>query len=62
MILSKGGEGMEKLYTIKEAAELLKTTRQSIYNWNKKGLLKFVRVGEKPRITESALKQFIKED
>lgn len=53
---------MEKLYTIKEVTDILCVTRQAIYQWNKKGILKFVRVNGNPRITESELKKLVKED
>ena len=53
---------MERLYTIPEAAKALSVTRQTIYNWSKAGIIKFVRVNGRPRITETQIKSIVMED
>lgn len=50
---------MEKIYTVKEAAELLKTTRNFIYNEINEGKLKAIKIGTM-KIRESDLEDYIK--
>lgn len=53
---------IEKMYSIKEAQELLGVTKTTLNNWAKKGKIKFVKLGERlVRIPESELKKFIEE-
>lgn len=51
---------MEKLYTFDEVAKYLKVTRQTLYNWEKQGILKTVRINNKPRVKESELQRLMK--
>ena len=48
-----------KVYTIEEVAELLHTTRRTLYTYLKEGKLKAVKMGRKWLITEENLKEFI---
>lgn len=49
---------MEKIYTVKEVAELLKTTRNFIYNEINEGRLKAIKIGTM-KIRESDLEDYI---
>ena len=48
-----------KVYTIEEVAELLHTTRRTLYTYLKAGKLKAVKMGRKWLVTEENLKEFI---
>ena len=48
-----------KLYTPKEAAQLLKVTRRSIYTYLKSGKLEAVKIGNGWRISQEALEKFL---
>lgn len=48
-----------KFYTIKEVAEALKVTPQSIRMWIKGGKLKAQRIGRPILITEKNIKEFL---
>lgn len=50
---------MDKYYTIKEVAEMLKVTERSIHYWKKDGKIKFVKVGRNVRVSETELKRFL---
>ncbi len=50
---------MDKFYTPAEVADLLKTTRRTVYNWIEKGQLKSIKVGHLVRITKADLETFI---
>lgn len=47
---------MDKLYTPEEVAELLKVSRETVYNWLRSGKLKAVKISHFWRISESELK------
>lgn len=49
----------EKQYTVKEIAEHFRVSRQAVYDWISEGKLGAIRVGERVRIPESALRAFI---
>lgn len=49
----------EKQYTVKEIAEHFRVSRQAVYDWITSGKLGALRVGERVRIPESALRAFI---
>lgn len=51
---------MENQFTINQVCDILKVTRQTIYNWEKEGKIKFTRVNGLPRIAESELKKIVK--
>ncbi len=51
---------MEEFYTVDEVAKALKVTRQTVYEWMRSGRLEYVIVGERRRISQSALQAFIK--
>ncbi len=50
---------MEKLYTVKEATEILKISRATLYRHIKNGLLKPIKLGGKTLFLESELNNFI---
>jgi excisionase family DNA binding protein len=51
---------MQRLYTVKEIAEYLGVTTQSVHNWLKAGRLQAVRPTERIiRIPEKSLQQFM---
>ncbi len=50
---------IDKLYSAKQAAEILGATRISVYRWIKTGKLKSVKVGGLVRIKEGDLNEFI---
>ncbi len=50
----------EKLYTVNEAAARLNVHRATIYEWMRTGKLRFVIVGQRRRIPQSAIDEFIK--
>lgn len=52
----------EKIYTVKEVAELLKVHWQTVLNYIKKGKIKAVKIGKNYRVTELDLKSFISEN
>ena len=51
----------EEYYTIDEVAERLKVTRKTVYDWMRSGELAYVQVGSRRRITQSALRAFIRQ-
>ncbi len=50
---------MEQFYTPAEVAELLKTTRRTVYKWIADGHLKSIKAGNLVRIPRSDLEEFI---
>lgn len=48
-----------KLYTLQEVADILKVTRQTIYNYVTSKRIKATKFGREYRVTEEDLKQFI---
>ncbi len=48
----------EKFYKVGEIAELLKVTRQTVYNWIRAGKLKAERFGNSIRISAEELERF----
>jgi len=51
---------VEKYYTPEEVAELLKVSRETVYNWLRSGKLKGVKVFNFWRISESELNRLLK--
>lgn len=51
---------MEKYYTAKEVADILKVNIQTIFKWLRESKLPSDKVGGQYRITEKHLEQFIK--
>ena len=49
-----------KLYTPNEVAEILKLSRQTVYNYITAGKLRSVQLGREHRISEEDLKEFLK--
>jgi len=51
----------ERYYTIDQVAERFGVTRATVYNWMKGGQLRYVLVGSHRRITETAVREFVRE-
>lgn len=50
---------IEKLYSSEEMANILGVTKQTIYNYIKRGKLKATKIGRDYKAKESILKEFI---
>jgi excisionase family DNA binding protein len=50
--------GIPKLYTIKELAEIIKVTERTLHSYVKNGRLKGVKIGGKWKVTEANLHKF----
>lgn len=50
-----------KFYSLQEVADLLKVSKQSIYNWLKEGRIKAKKYGREYRVTQEELNRLIKE-
>lgn len=49
-----------KLYTLQEVADIMKVTRQTIYNYVTAKKLRATKYGKEYRVTEADLQEFIK--
>jgi putative molybdopterin biosynthesis protein len=58
--VSKGAMMDEKMYTVQEIAKHFRISRQSVYDWIKDGKLRAIRIGERVRVPESALREFVR--
>lgn len=52
-------ENIEKLYTARECAEMLRVHRDTIIRYLKNGKLKAIKVGRNFKISESNLREFM---
>lgn len=52
---------MEKVYTIKEVAEVFRVHKNTINNWKKSGKLPYVKVGRRVLFKESDVKKLMDE-
>jgi len=52
---------MEKLYTIKEVAEMLRVSKPTVYRMMSDGKLKPLKLGKRTLFEESELNRFIEE-
>lgn len=50
-----------KLYTLQEVADVLRVSRQTIYNYVTAKRLRATKYGKEYRVTEEDLRQFIKD-
>ncbi|REJ91098.1 MAG: DNA-binding protein [Planctomycetota bacterium] len=50
---------MEKLLTVREAAELLRLGRSTLYNLMDRGLLAYVKIGRARRIPPSEIERLV---
>ncbi len=50
---------MEKLYTVREVAEIFGLNEQTIYRWIKKGKLQASRLGRSVRIKQSTVEEIV---
>lgn len=48
------------VYTLKEVADILKVSRQTIYNYLKAGRLRATKFGKEYRVTKEDLEEFIR--
>ena len=48
---------LDKLYNISKTAQLLGVTRMSVYRWHKEGKIKFIKVGDFHKVSESEIKR-----
>lgn len=48
-----------KLYSLQEAAAVLKVTRQTMYNWIRAGRLTATKIGREYRLTEDQVLEII---
>jgi excisionase family DNA binding protein len=53
---------MERLYSIKEAAEMLRLSPWTLWSWMKKGKLRGSKIGDRRVIRESELLRLIVDD
>lgn len=51
---------INKVYTLKQIADLLQVSRQTIYNYIKDGKLQATKTGTQYRVTDEQLDAFIK--
>jgi putative molybdopterin biosynthesis protein len=49
-----------KVYTLQEVANIIRVSRQTIYNYVTAGRLKATKYGKEYRVTEEDLQEFIK--
>lgn len=49
-------------YTLDEVANLLKTTRQNILNWRKKGIIEAVEIGGRVLIRRTEVERLLNEN
>ena len=59
IIKTRGGNYLEKLYTVQEVADYLGLSRKTIYRYLKAGKLKAKKVGAEYRITQSQLDELL---
>jgi len=50
---------IERIYTLKQVAELLQVSRQTVYNYIKTGKLQAMHTGKEYRVTNEQLDTFI---
>lgn len=49
-----------KFYTFQEVADIIRVTRQTVYNMHNDGRLRAVKFGKEYKVTEEDLQKFIK--
>ena len=52
---------MDRLLKITEAAKIFGVDRSALYRWQKKGIIKFIKVGNTNKIKESEVKRILGE-
>lgn len=50
----------QKMYTLQEVADILRVSRQTIYNYIRSGRLICTKYGKEYRLTEQQLKEFLR--
>jgi excisionase family DNA binding protein len=51
----------ERQYTVKEISDHFHVSRQAVYDWIKEGKLRAIKLGERVRVPDSALRAFIQD-
>jgi excisionase family DNA binding protein len=51
---------LEKYYSVTEASKILNVSRVTLYTWKKEGKIKFVKIGERNKISETEIKSMVK--
>jgi excisionase family DNA binding protein len=51
-----------KILSMDEAAEMLKCTKQTLFNWHRKGILKYRKVGKKRLYYESDIHEVLNQN
>lgn len=49
----------EQLFTVKEIADRFRVSRQAVYDWINQGKLRAIRIGDRLRIPETAINEFV---
>ena len=53
----KRGEDMDKLYTVKETADILKLSVRQVYNLIKSGHIQIIKINKSTRVREKEIKR-----
>ncbi len=59
MAMSDNGNGLERLYTAEQVAELFSLKKKTIYGWAEQGRIPCYKIGKALRFRESELREFI---
>ena len=54
-------EEKNELYTLNEVLKLLRITRQTFYDWRKKGIIKVIKIDKRILIRRSEVERLLKE-
>jgi excisionase family DNA binding protein len=57
--MQRNGNGLERLYTAEQVAELLSLKKKTIYGWAEQGRIPCYKIGKALRFRESELREFI---
>jgi len=59
LAMSENGNGLERLYTAEQVAELFSLKRKTLYAWAEQGRIPCFKIGKALRFRESELREFI---
>lgn len=57
--MNNNGNGLERLYTAEQVAELFSLKRKTMYAWAEQGRIPCYKIGKALRFRESELREFI---
>ncbi len=57
--MNNNGNGLERLYTAEQVAELFSLKRKTLYAWAEQGRIPCFKIGKALRFRESELREFI---